>query len=242
MLRTVGAELLDELPAADPRAIRSRRDLQRINIVMGHARVIAAVLGDLFPQSTHQLPLAPRTLVELGAGDGTLLLRVARRLGPRPPPMRAMLVDRQPQLSAQTRAEFAALGWHVESIQADVFDWLGRREAETADVTVANLFLHHFTGASLPALLDAAERQTRAFVACEPLRSPTALAGAALLRLLGCSDVTLHDAKVSVRAGFRDNELSALWPGRQGWRLAEWRPGPFTHAFHAAQVPEPTLD
>ena len=33
--------------------------------------------------------------------------------------------------------------------------------------------------------------------------------------------MTRHDAVVSVRAGFRDGELSALWPHEPGWKLDE---------------------
>ena len=70
------------------------------------------------------------------------------------------------------------------------------RVAETADATVANLFLHHFREGELAHLLNLAAQQTKRFIACEPRRSRTALAGASLLRLIGCNDVTVHDADV----------------------------------------------
>ena len=69
--RRVVAEILDHLPPDDPRAVRSRRDLRLVNRIMGHAALLARALD---PAMT-----APRRLVELGAGDGTLLLRLARR-------------------------------------------------------------------------------------------------------------------------------------------------------------------
>lgn len=196
---------------------------------MGHPRVLARALRGAIDGAR---------LVELGSGDGTLLLRVAMRLGTQAVPVRAVLVDRRPSLSAETRAGFASAGWHIETAETDVFEWLRRPQTERADVTVANLFLHHFREPELSELLRRAAEQTKRFIACEPRRSKTALAGASCLRLVGCNDVTRHDAKISVRAGFRDNELSALWPGGRGWRLAEWRSGPFTHAFVAAQPGE----
>lgn len=221
MLRNVERELLDELPAGDTRAVHARRDLQKINILMGNARIVSRLLQ------------GARSIIELGAGDGTLLLQVASRLGPAPAPIRATLVDRHPSLSGHSRAAFEALGWQVEMIAADVVEWLERRDAVAADAVIANLFLHHFERRELASLLGHASQQTRRFVACEPRRSHTALAGAVLLGLIGCNSVTRHDAKVSVRAGFRDRELSALWPGGKGWRLTEGRIGPFTHAFAA---------
>jgi hypothetical protein len=51
--------------------------------------------------------------------------------------------------------------------------------------------------------------------------------------LIGCNDVTRHDAAISVRAGFRDGELSACWPIAAGWTLTEKRAPPFSHLFVA---------
>jgi hypothetical protein len=45
--------------------------------------------------------------------------------------------------------------------------------------------------------------------------------------------VTRHDAAISVRAGFRDRELSELWPDQAGWRLSEAPAPPFGHLFVA---------
>jgi SAM-dependent methyltransferase len=226
MRRIIQPEILDELPVDDPRAIQSRRDLRKVNTFMGHPGMVTRAL--------HAAPSSPRLLVEIGAGDGTFLLKVAKRVR-QPARVRAILVDRRPSMSAATRAKFADAGWDVDSCQSDVFEWLCRSHPETADVTVANLFLHHFRESELVNLLNLAAQQTRRFVACEPRRSRTALAGVQLLRLLGCNEVTLHDGDLSVRAGFRDRELGALWPRDPAWRLTEQQRGLFTHAFVAAR-------
>ena len=72
MERCVKPELLDEMPPADPRAMRSRDDLQRVNAWMGNCGIMTRAL-----RSTCQ-GLRKRRMVELGAGDGRFLLRVAR--------------------------------------------------------------------------------------------------------------------------------------------------------------------
>lgn len=69
--RSLEPELLDQLPASDPRAERSRRDLRRINAIMGNARVIARHLGQ-----------ASR-IADLGGGDGSLMRAIERKLGRR---------------------------------------------------------------------------------------------------------------------------------------------------------------
>jgi hypothetical protein len=222
--RYLQPEILDELPADDPRAIQSRRDLQKVNTFMGHTSAVMRAL--------RAAPAPPRLVVELGTGDGTFLLRIARRLGA-PRGMRALLVDRRPSLSAATLQGFTAAGWDIEICESDVFEWLCRPEPETSDVTIANLFLHHFREGELAHLLNLAAQQTKRFVACEPRRSHMALAGASMLGLIGCNDVTRHDADVSVRAGFRDRELTVLWPPDAGWHVTERRSGLFSHAFFA---------
>jgi hypothetical protein len=77
--RFLEPEWLDELPASDPRAERSRRDLRRVNAIMGNARIIARHLGQ-----------ASR-IADLGGGDGSLMRAVERRLGR---PLEVTNVDR----------------------------------------------------------------------------------------------------------------------------------------------------
>jgi hypothetical protein len=74
VIRTLHPELLDTLPANHPAAIGSRRDLRRINTLMSHAGIITRALKAIF------LNQPPASMVEIGAGEGRLLLRVARRL------------------------------------------------------------------------------------------------------------------------------------------------------------------
>jgi SAM-dependent methyltransferase len=230
MKREVKRELLDELPVGDRRAIGSRRDLQKVNALMGHARIMVRTLASAFTGGS------PRSIVELGAGDGTLLLRLAKSNALQWKPLRVVLVDRERLLSSRTKAEFAELSWQVESLQMDVFDWLHRPQPEHSDITIANLFLHHFAENDLRKLLSHAAQQTGFFLACEPQRGNFSLGAAGMLGMIGCNDVTRHDAKVSVRAGFAENELSAMWPAYEGWQLTERRAGLFSHCFVAKRL------
>jgi hypothetical protein len=174
-------------------------------------------------------------LIELGAGDGTLLLRLARNRAKRWPKVTLGLLDMQPVVRAETLTGYRDHGWDAQIVGADVFDWLARSEPGDAPIIVANLFMHHFDGARLQALLKGIASRARAFVCCEPRRSQVALTGSRLLGLIGCNDVTRHDAVVSVRAGFNGNELSALWPHQDGWTLQETLAAPFGHRFVAVR-------
>ena len=223
-IRRVEAEWLDELPAHDPRAQRSRRDLERINAFMGNARIVAREIE-------RELPSGFASIAEIGAGSGAFLARLAARIARRD--VEAHLVDRQDVVGPEARAGLAARGWTVKSAQCDAFEWLER--SPPVEVMVANLFLHHFEPPRLGAMLALVARRTRLFVACEPRRSSIALAGSRLLGVIGCNDVSRHDAVVSVRAGFAGAEISSLWPVAAGWTLREAARAPFSHVFVAAR-------
>jgi hypothetical protein len=222
--RTLEPEWLDDLPPADPRAIRSRADLGRVNAIMGNSRLVVSVLKKFLPEEK------PLRLADLGAGDGTLSAAVARRLGR--PRVRLTIVDRAPVVHGATLHHLNALGWHTTVAAADVFEFLGQ-PGEPFDAIFANLFLHHFDDERLARLLAAIAARTRVFVACEPRRSRLALTGSRLLWALGCNDVTRHDAVVSVRAGFTGSEISRLWKSDREWHVEERAAFPFSHLFSA---------
>lgn len=223
MARRVEPEWLDALPARDARAVRARRDLRRVNALMGNVRILAGALGEL-PPGAH--------LAEVGAGSGEVMLALARSRVRRGARFRVTLVDREPCVDAATTAELAALGFETRIVRADVFDWLTGADLPVFDAIAANLFLHHFEAPALARMLALAASHTRLFVGCEPRRSRFALAAASLLGIAGCNDVTRHDAVVSVRAGFRDGEVASLWPA-DGWRVDERACGLFSHRFIA---------
>jgi hypothetical protein len=222
--RVLEPEWLDELPADDRRARRSRADLRRINFLMGNARLLARVLGAHLPAA------GALRIADLGAGDGSVMLRVARRLGR--PGVEVTLVDRAPAFTPSTIEGLSKIQCRARIAAEDVFDFLSR-PGPRFDAIVANLFLHHFEGRQLDRLLALAAAKAPLLIACEPRRSGFALQASRLLWLLGCNDVTRHDAVVSVRAGFRGDELSTAWPRASGWTLLERPAPPFSHLFVA---------
>jgi hypothetical protein len=221
MTRILQPELLDELPFNDPRAIHSRRDLRRINGIMGNARPIIKFLraGEM---------KSPVAIAEIGAGDGNISARIASALSAVGVSGTLLLVDRQP-LPAEIR------GWKVQGIKADVFAWL--EKAAPVDVIIANLFLHHFSNEQLREMFQRCARLCNLFAASEPRRSLVGMWFSRRVKLVGCNDVTRHDAEISVRAGFTGSELSKLWPDDAAWRLTERKAGLFTHFFGTRRVP-----
>jgi hypothetical protein len=84
-------------------------------------------------------------------------------------------------------------------------------------------------------VLKAIAATTDELIACEPRRGWRALAGSHLVGVLGANAVTRTDAVLSVQAGFRERELTALWPRTSDWSLQEEASGPFSHCFRATR-------
>src|SRR5437660_1185068 len=173
--RVLEPEWLDELAPQDPRAVRSRADLRRVNWLMGNARLIAASLRSHIEEGAQ--------VADLGSGDGHLMLRIAQRLAR--PGVELSLVDRAPVVNDATLAELGRLGWRVRVVARDALDFL--REAQV-DIVVANLFLHHLTPEALRELFTITAQRARMVAACEPRRSQLALLGCRLMWLIGCND------------------------------------------------------
>ena len=242
MARVVVAELLDHLAEDDPAAMRSRRDLQRVHRVMGTRSIVRRALTHM---TADRVGTGPLRVLELGAGDGSLMLDVARSVTPswqlveKTKKVEITLLDRQSLIGSGTIARYAKLGWSARAQVTDVLDWA----ADSADsqprwdVIVANLFMHHFDSAQLSVLLGAIASKTDRFVACEPSRDWLALTGSRLIGAIGANAVTREDAVLSVRAGFCADELSALWPaGGINWHLQEYSAGLFSHCFCAKRL------
>lgn len=222
--RRLTPEILDDLTQSDPRAVASRGDLRRLNVLMGNPWILAGLLS-------RHVGAPPRRILEIGAGDGSFMLRVARRLARLWPKVDLTLLDRQALLTPERRAAFEEIGWRVELVRADVFE--GLATGGRFDAVAANLFLHHFDDALLRVLFGRIAGIAPVFVATEPRRAGFPLMASRMLRLIGANDVTRHDAPASVQAGFRGRELSGLWPADAGFVVEEGRRGPFTQAFAA---------
>jgi len=224
----------------DPDAQRARRDLRRVHRVMCTRSILCRAFKELV--ASHQLA-RPLKILELGAGDGTLMLGVAQVLKPPWLDVELTLLDRQSLIKTETIAKFADIGWKAGPHVTDALDWASTddlilNDAKAKwDLIVVNLFLHHFEGVELASLLQAISMRTNLLFACEPKRAWIPLLGSHLIGAIGANKVTREDAVLSVRAGFRGAELSALWPSNfVEWRLKEYSTNLFSHCFSAERL------
>lgn len=192
MTRRLRPELLDGLPAADPAALRSRRDLLRVNRIMGNPT--------WFAKTVPLVRRAGEPVLELGAGDGTL----ARRLG-------VAGLDLQPA-PVDWPADHA---WHRG-------DLMRFPHWADYPVILGNLILHHFDDAALRELGAIFNRHARVLVFNEPRRARRFVALWAVAAPLGGANyVTRHDGRVSIEAGFAPGELPRLLGLGADWECSE---------------------
>jgi hypothetical protein len=234
--RVVMPERLDEMAVDDPKARRARRDLRRVHRAMRSLSIIQRAIDSL------ALHAPPRRILELGAGDGSLLLRLCRSKYRAWSSVELTLLDRQDLLSPSMRAQFGALGWEAKPLCMDATEWASSARSECYDLCLTTLFLHHFQTEPLRRLLAAVAASAPAFIACEPCRNRTSRIGSHLLALLGVNEVTREDGVTSVAAGFINHELTALWPRAPAWHLNEYFAWPFTHCFVARLPREKPTD
>lgn len=203
MQRKIEPELLDHMPADAPSAMRSRRDLRLINMLMGNERWIGRCMRRF-------RDVAMSGIIEWGAGDGHLCQRIARQL--------PLVPYRAYDLLPPPASLPANVHWHG----GDLFT---AEPPAAGGVLVANLFLHHFRSDELEILSRWCD--ARALLCfCEPWRHRLPQVwGYGLFPLI--NDVTRHDMMVSIRAGFSAGELAEnLHLSPRDWQIEEhcdWR-------------------
>jgi SAM-dependent methyltransferase len=186
--------LLDSLPPQHPDALHNRRDLRLTNRIMGNYRWLLRTLPPLLRPG--------ESVLELGAGTGELALSLQAAGTP---------VDGL-DLWPTPENWPAARSWHRADIRT--FPNYDRYAA-----VFGNLIFHQFTDGELAELGQKLRATARLILACEPARWRKSQWLYRLLGpLFGANQVSLHDAHVSIGAGFRGEEL----PLALGLDPAEW--------------------
>ncbi len=186
--RATDPELLDE-GVDEAEALRSLQDLRFVNRWLGNASgVLRAVRPHLPPRGR---------LLDVGSASGDLPAYIVSRL--EPPPL-AVGVDVK---ALHLRLSPTALRRVVADIRALPF------AERTFDVVIASLVLHHFGSEELPALLAGLFALARRALVVNDLHRTLVpyLFGRAFFPLLFRSAVSVNDGLVSIRRGFRPDEI-----------------------------------
>lgn len=200
--RVLVEEWLDHLAPEDPEAQRSRRDLVRLNAVMGNFPWVERRVAYHEARAVRDADDRFR-VIEMGAGEGQL----SRRLAERFPEAEILGIDRMPGPKPRP----VNLLWKEEDLRNVLPQCQG-------DVLIGTMILHHFAEEELKAL-RAAWSNFRVLLFAEPWRSGWTLV---LDRLISpwTGKVTKHDMTASIRAGFLPGELPE-YLGLADWEIRE---------------------
>jgi len=197
-VRKLTPELLDHLPHDDPGAMRSRRDLRRINRFMGNESWITSVM-----------PKRANHITEIGAGDGHLISKLSQQR----PGAEITAYDLAPRPTH--------LPHSVKWIEGDLFS---QEQPSHGGTLIANLFLHHFTDTQLETLGEWI-RNFQTVIINEPLRARLPMLLGKLASSF-VHPITRHDMRVSIEAGFAPGELAkTLKLEEQGFKFREMTDG-----------------
>ncbi|MCG8527773.1 MAG: class I SAM-dependent methyltransferase [Opitutales bacterium] len=187
MNRVVEAEILDSLAFDDADAIRNRSEITRINRWMGNWSWIQKTLNLKLPEQGK--------ILEIGAGDGILSHFTSAH-------------SNQTYTGLDVVPRPTNLFPNAKWISAKVQDFEKWSDYSTI---ISNFFLHQLNDTEIRKIGLMISESARSIVINEPYRSRLHLTLCKpLFRLLGYGPVTQHDGFLSIRAGFRGDELQTL--------------------------------
>jgi len=206
--RATERELLDEgVPEAETR--RSLGDLRFVNRWLGNRRALLRAAGPHLPPGGR--------LLDVGCGSGDVP---------------AFLHERLPAHPSAFGVDVKLL--HVAAVPPSVRPVVGDVRKlpfadGTFDVVTASQFLHHFDAPELPALLAGLHRLARRALVVNDLHRALVpwLFGRVAFPLLFRSRVSVEDGLLSIRRGFRPDELGAAFSAAGLARVAIRRSWPY---------------
>ena len=186
--RAIDPELLD-LGVPEEEAVRSLRDLQRVNRWLGGRRSLLRAVRPFLADGGR--------LLDVGCGSADLPAEVVART---PAAISAIAVDvkllhlrQAPRTVRRVVGDARALPFPPASF----------------DVVAASLFLHHFDGPEVAALLAALFRMARRALVVNDLHRALVpfLFARSVFPFAFASRVSVADGLLSIRRGFRPHEL-----------------------------------
>jgi SAM-dependent methyltransferase len=197
-------ELLDAGTLDEASLDRNLRDIRRINGLLGWRAFTVQAVG----REARALGSDAFSLLDVACGSADIPLAVARWATRHHQAARIVASDISPQIVAVARREAAS----EPSVTVEQQDALALPyPAQSFDIALCTLALHHFDPPSAVGLLREMARVGRRVLVFDIQRARLAYAGSvALVNLLAMHPMTRHDAPASVRRSYSAGELRDL--------------------------------
>ncbi len=198
------------------------REIAFINRYFGDARALRKTLLAEIEEND----LQNVSVLDVGCGSGELLRTIAEFAAKSGRKATLAGIDLNPISSLITRSESTGYP-EIMSVQGDAFRL--PFAAGAFDYSISSLFFHHLTDEQIPLVLKEMSRVSRRGVVVIDLhRDPVAYVGYKILCFVfRISELVRHDGSLSIRKGFRREELKsiALAGGITSPRVIQISPG-----------------
>ena len=202
--RSTAREFLDRADCDLALAAASYRFMELVNRYFGGIRTVRRFLATAVARQTDR----PLRVLDIGSGSCDIPLAVSRWARARGLQLEFTCLEPADHAATIARANLAQAGDPaVRLVQDDVFL---HQPTEPYDCAVASMCFHHFNDAQILALLERLRGFVQYRVLINDLRRSRLASLAARLLLVGSPAGVRHDALLSIRRGFRVNELNAL--------------------------------
>lgn len=204
-------EMMDDFSIADDRLVRALDELRWVNRLLGGYAATMAVLAPYLRTRRGQVV----HLLDLGTGLADYPEHIVRWAARQGLDVQVTALDANPATVAHAARTLdrrlpPALRARIRLVTADALT--PPFDDGTFDVTMAAMFMHHLAHGDAVRLVREMRRLARDGLVVNDLhRHPLAYYGIrSLARLLPVSPMFRHDGPISVRRGFRRNELEAI--------------------------------
>ncbi|HVD96625.1 MAG TPA: methyltransferase domain-containing protein [Cytophagaceae bacterium] len=204
--RSEEKELLDDLQCEGEDLKQNLRELKFINHWLGGNKVTFSGLEYALKNIPNSQPL---TLADLGCGGGDILELIACWARNKKRPMHLTGIDANAFIVAYAKQNTVA----YPEIEYKVLNIFSKEFSDLKfDLVNCTLFCHHFDDASLVKLFSQLKQQVRIAVVINDLHRHWFAYYSIkwLTRFFSRSYMVKNDAKLSVKRGFRKNELETI--------------------------------
>jgi len=182
MQRSLALETMDDPNAPEALLQSFHRDLKLIHTLIGDMRAIKRRVQSI----------QPRSIIDIGCGDGALLHELRRTTG-----ASVTGVDLRPPAESP---------YGIPIVRADAT----RDPLPYADVAVSMMVLHHLNEEQIVALIRNVGRYCKKFVCLDLVRHPLPIALFTLFLCPLIGKIAARDGRQSIRRSFTGPELRAL--------------------------------
>jgi hypothetical protein len=198
-------EFLDQSDCNPVLAAASYRFMETVNCHFGGIRIVRRFLA---AETTKRNTATPLRILDIGSGSCDIPLAVSRWARSHGIALRFTCLEMAGYAADIAREKLARAGDpDVQLLQEDAFN---HQPAEPYDCATASMCFHHFSDAQILTLLQKLRGFVLNSVLINDLRRSRLASLLARLPLISTPAGVRHDALLSIRRGFKVNELSAL--------------------------------